>query len=120
MTVHVGDQKSNEDAIEQRKEKIAPNNIFLSNEKCIHFTEQFKYLGSLISLELNEDAEIAFRINKAKSLMEFSFFNCQDVDLRTNTTYMYPAPKMDCYEDMKHGICQQKTEKTGSIPPWSS
>jgi hypothetical protein len=95
LMMPVGDQKSNskseatffptsiKDAIKQRKGKITPSNINLPDEKCIHFTEQYKYLGSLISLELNEDAEIASCINKAKSLMGIlhHFFNCQDFDL---------------------------------------
>ncbi len=88
--MHVGDQKSKskpeamffpssiKDAIKQRKEKINPSNINLPNMKCIHFTEQLKYLGSLISLELNEDAEISPCINKAKSFMGILLhsFNC--------------------------------------------
>jgi hypothetical protein len=52
--------------ISKEKKELPPSNINLPNEKCIHFMEHFKYLGSLISLELNEDTEIASRINKAK------------------------------------------------------
>jgi hypothetical protein len=106
LTMHVGDQKSKskseamffptsiKETIKQRKEKTTPSNINLPNEKCIHFTEQFKYLGSLISLELNEDAEIASRINKAKSIMGFlrHFFNCRDVDLRTKYNIYVSCP----------------------------
>jgi hypothetical protein len=82
------------DAKQQRKEKLTPSNINLTNEKCIHFTEQFEYLGSLISLELNEDAEIATHINKAKSLMGIlcHFFSCQDVDLRTKYNKYVSCP----------------------------
>jgi hypothetical protein len=51
----------------------------------MHFTWQFKYLGSFISPEMNEDAEIAYHIKKAKSLMEmvYHFFSCRDVDIQT-------------------------------------
>jgi hypothetical protein len=52
------------DAVKQQKEKDFPSNIDLPNEKCIHFTNQFKYLGSLISLELIKDAKIASYIKK--------------------------------------------------------
>jgi hypothetical protein len=72
------------DASKQRKE-FTPSNINLPNKKCIHYTEHFKYLGSLISLELNEHAEIAPHINKAKSLLGIihNFFSCRVVDLQT-------------------------------------
>ena len=95
--MHVGDQKSKsksestyfptsiKDAIKQQKEKDIPCNIDLPNEKYIHFMNQFKYLGSLNSLELNKDTKIASNIKNAKSLMGIlnHFFNCHDVDLRT-------------------------------------
>jgi hypothetical protein len=106
LTMHVGDQrnksktegmffpKSFKDANKQRKERTTPSNINLPNEKCIHFTEHFKYLGSLISLELNEDAEITFRINKAKSLMGIlhHFFSCCNIDLRTKYNIYVTCP----------------------------
>ncbi len=37
---------------------------FKTDGKTIHFTWQFKYLGSFISPELNEDDEIAHHIKK--------------------------------------------------------
>jgi hypothetical protein len=76
------------DARKQRKEKTTPSNINPPNEKCIHFTEHFKYLGSLFSLEHTEDAEISSRINKAKFLMGIlhHFFS------EPSTACMYPAP----------------------------
>jgi hypothetical protein len=50
---------------ELRKEnKKNPNNINLPDGKYIRFTWQFKYLGSVISPELNKNAEITHRIKK--------------------------------------------------------
>jgi hypothetical protein len=107
LTVHVGDQKNKskteamffptsvKDANKQRKERTAPSNINLPNEKCIHFTEHFKYLGSLSSLNLNKDAEIASPVNnKSKSLMGIllHFFSCHDVDLRTKYNIYVACP----------------------------
>ena len=58
--------------------------ILLPNEKKVHFTNKFKYLGSLITPLLNEDSEIEARINKAKSIMGASkyFFDNKDIDKR--------------------------------------
>jgi hypothetical protein len=39
------------------------------NEKCIHFMDQFKYLGSFISPELNKDTETVTRSKKRKSII---------------------------------------------------
>ena len=48
----------------------------------IHFTNTFKYLGSIINSDLTKDAEIEARINKASSHMGIikHFFNCRDGD----------------------------------------
>jgi hypothetical protein len=61
------------------------HNIALPDNQHIQFTNNFKYLGSILSPELNEDAEIKARIRKAKSLIGTAkhFFNNRDVDLRT-------------------------------------
>ena len=47
----------------------------------IHFANKFKYLGSIITPCLTEDAEIESRIKKAKSQMGIlqHFFSCKDV-----------------------------------------
>jgi hypothetical protein len=54
----------------KEKKKHPQCNITLPGKKCNHFMEQFKYLGSLISLKLYEDAEIASGVKNDKSLME--------------------------------------------------
>ncbi len=62
-----------------------PANIILPNNQQIQFTYSFKYLGSVITTELNEDAEVKIRINKAKSILGIAkhFFNNKDVNIRT-------------------------------------
>ncbi len=59
-----------------------PEDIVLPDGARIQFTKKFKYLGSLITPLLNEDAEIEARIRKAKSIMGFSkhLFDNKDVD----------------------------------------
>ncbi len=61
---------------------VPPDDLKLPNDIRIQFTNNFKYLGSIIALLLNEDAEIDARIKKAKSIMGFSkhFFDNKDVD----------------------------------------
>jgi hypothetical protein len=62
-----------------------PPDLILPNNQQVQFTHCFKYLGSLISTELNENAEIKTRINKAKATMGRTkhFFSNKDVDIRT-------------------------------------
>jgi hypothetical protein len=52
-----------------------PEDILLPNEKKGHFTNKFKYLGSLITPLLNEDCEIEARIKKTKSIMGASKYS---------------------------------------------
>jgi hypothetical protein len=61
-----------------------PDDLVLPNRKRVHFVHKFKYLGSVITPHLNEDAEVEARIMKAKSLMSAarSFFDNKDVDKR--------------------------------------
>jgi hypothetical protein len=61
-----------------------PPNITLPDNQQISFTHSFKYLGTLITSELNEDPEIKAQIKKAKSIMGVSqhFFNNKDIDIR--------------------------------------
>jgi hypothetical protein len=67
------------------KNSILPPDLTLPNNQQVQFTHCFKYLGSCITTELNEDAEIKVRINKAKATMGQTkhFFNNKDVDIRT-------------------------------------
>jgi hypothetical protein len=46
-----------------------PEDLALPDGKKIHFVRSFKYLGSIITPLLNEDAEIEARIKKAKAIM---------------------------------------------------
>ncbi len=97
LIMHVGNSttKSKSEAMyfppslaEARKleeEGYIPEDIKLpDNDERIGFAPSFKYLGSVITPLLNEDAEIAMRIKKAKSIMGLSrhFFDCRDVDIR--------------------------------------
>jgi hypothetical protein len=69
--------------------------IYHPDKKCIHFTEEFKYIGSLISLKLDEVAEIANHIKMAISLMGILlsfFFNWCDVDLCTKCNMYVVSP----------------------------
>ncbi len=97
LIMHVGNSttKSKSEAMyfppslaEARKleeEGYLPEDIKLpDNDERIGFMPSFKYLGSVITPLLNEDAEIAMRIKKAKSIMRLSrqFFECRNVDIR--------------------------------------
>ena len=46
-----------------------PEDILLHENKQVHFTSTFKYLGSFITPLLNKDLEVEARIKKAKSIM---------------------------------------------------
>ena len=68
--------------------------ILLPNGKKVHFTNKFKYLGSLITPLLNEDSEIEARINKAKSIMGASkyFFDNKDINKRVKSEIYVAGP----------------------------
>ena len=71
-----------------------PEDLILLNSKKIHFVNKFKYLGSIITPLLNEDAEIDARIKKAKSIMGISkhFFDNKDVDRRIKAEIYVAGP----------------------------
>ena len=71
-----------------------PEELLLPNNKKVHFVSRFKYLGSIITPLLNEDAEIDARIKKAKSIMGASkyFFDNKDVDKRIKTEIYVAGP----------------------------
>jgi hypothetical protein len=73
------------DAKKLISENSLPSTIALPNTQFVKFTHSFKYLGSTITTELNEDTEIKIRINKAKSTLGLMkhFLNNKDVDIRT-------------------------------------
>jgi hypothetical protein len=85
-------------SLKQAKEDLSnntlPENLLLPNNKHIHFTNKFKYLGSTITPLLNEDIEIETRISKAKSLMGAakSFFDNKDVDKRIKSQVYVSGP----------------------------
>jgi hypothetical protein len=97
MQMHVGhnNTKSKTEAIffpnslkEAKKlitENSLPSTIALPNNQFVKFTHSFKYLGSTITTELNEDTEIKICINEAKSTLGLMkhFINNKDVDIRT-------------------------------------
>ena len=59
-----------------------PDIMLNTGTNNIHFTNTFKYLGSIISSDLTEDAKIEAKINQASSQMGIMkhLFNCRDVD----------------------------------------
>jgi hypothetical protein len=71
-----------------------PNDLQLPNNKKVHFVKNFKYLGSIITPLLNEDAEIDTRIKKAKSIMGASkhFFDNKDIDKRIKAEIYIAGP----------------------------
>jgi hypothetical protein len=71
-----------------------PEDLILPNGKKIHFVHSFKYLGSIITPSLNEDAEIDARIKKAKSMMGIAktFFDNKDVDKRIKSQVYIAGP----------------------------
>ena len=76
LIMHVGSNasKSKSEAmffpasLKQAKQEIAdgilPKDFTLPSGKMVHFVHKFKYLGSIITPLLNEDAEIKARIKK--------------------------------------------------------
>ena len=85
-------------SLKQARDDLAnnhlPKDILLPNGKKVHFTNKFKYLGSLITPLLNEDSEIEARINKAKSIMGASkyFFDNKDIDKRVKSEIYVAGP----------------------------
>jgi len=71
-----------------------PKELILPNSKKVHFGDKFKYLGSIITRLLNEDAEIDARIKKAMSIMGAlkHFFDNRDVDRRIKVEIYAAGP----------------------------
>ena len=62
--------------------------------KKVHFTNKFKYIGSLITPLLNEDSKIEARIKKKQTIMSASkfFFNNKDIDKRVKSEIFVAGP----------------------------
>jgi hypothetical protein len=75
-------------------ENIVPEDLALPDGKKIHFVRSSKYLGSIITPLLNEDAEIEARIKKAKAIMGIArtFFDNKDVDKRIKAQIYVAGP----------------------------
>jgi hypothetical protein len=60
----------------------------------IHSVRNFKYLGSIITPLLNEDAEIEARIKKAKAIMGIArtFFDNKDINKRIKAQIYVAGP----------------------------
>ena len=91
---------------------ILPSDLHLPNNKKVHFVENFKYLGSVITPLLNEDAGIDIRIKKAKSIMGASkhFFDNKDISkkkLRPKSISLDPSTLY--YGDAKRGTSRHAT-----------
>ena len=80
---------------QQNKNKnLLPDIKLNNNTNFIHFVQNFKYLGSIISNDLKEDNEIQARIKKAWSVigaMKLVLKN-KDVDLNTKIFLHTTAP----------------------------
>jgi hypothetical protein len=57
------------EANERSANNTLPPDISLPNNQHIQFFHNFKYLGTIINTELNEDTEIKTCINKDKSTL---------------------------------------------------
>jgi hypothetical protein len=71
-------------------------------------------LGSVITAELNEDAEVKTRINKAKSVIGLAkhFFNNKDVDIRTKHNVYTLLAINTVLWDANRGISLQKIKNS--------
>ena len=60
----------------------------------IHFTSKFKYLGSIITPSLDDEAEIKHRISKAKQRMGLLYhvFQSNEIDLKTKHLIYITGP----------------------------
>jgi len=68
-----------------KSQKTLPKNFDLNNgNNHAQFTDKFKYLGSIVTPCLTENAEINARIKRAKSQTGIlrHFFSCMDIKLR--------------------------------------
>ena len=77
-----------------KTKSLLPDIKLNNNTNQIHFVQNFKYLGSIISNDLKEDTEIKARIKKAWSVigaMKFVLKN-KDVDLNTKIFLYITAP----------------------------
>ena len=75
-----------------------PKDILLNNEtNRIPFTKAFRYLGAIITPDLNENAETETRIKRVSSQMGIlrHFFSAKDVDLRVKF-WVYIAGPLNC------------------------
>jgi hypothetical protein len=85
-------------SLKQARDDLAnnrlPEDILLPDNKRVHFTNSFKYLGSIITPLLNEDLEIEARIKKAKSIMGATkhFFSNKDIDKRIKSEIYVAGP----------------------------
>jgi len=71
------------EAVEIIKNKSLTKDLLLNEgHNNIHFNRKLRYLGALITPELNDDINIQTHINKAKAQMGLlrHFFACREVD----------------------------------------
>jgi hypothetical protein len=85
-------------SLKQAKQEVAvnvlPEDLTLPGGQTVHFVHKFKYLWSIITPLLNEDAEVKARIKKTKSLLGAakSFFDNKDVDKRIKSHIYVAGP----------------------------
>jgi len=108
LTMHVGSNASKSKSgamffpasLKQAKQEVAvnvlPEDLTLPGGQTVHFVHKFKYLWSIITPLLNEDAEVKARIKKTKSLLGAakSFFDNKDVDKRIKS-HIYVAGSLN-------------------------
>jgi hypothetical protein len=102
---------------------ILPSDLILPNEKRVHFVHKFKYLGSIVTPLLNEDAKVEARIKKAKSLMGIArtFYDSKDVNKRTKYQIYVAGPLNTLLWGVQNlESVQKKPRQTLKLPPWSN
>jgi hypothetical protein len=99
---------------------ILPSDLILPNEKRVHFVHKFKYLGSIVTPLLNEDAKVEARIKKAKSLMGIArtFYDSKDVNKRTKYQIYVAGPLNTLLWGVQNlESVQKKPRQTLKLPP---
>jgi hypothetical protein len=78
----------------QKKVENTPEDLEFMTSKRIHFVQELKYLGSIITPILNEGAEIESRIKKSWSLIGITkhFFECKNIDIRVKYQVYIAGP----------------------------
>ncbi len=76
LFVHVGEEGTKSKSLAMHFpsalntiDETLPENIIIDAIKCIQFVNRFKYLGSILHIDLTDDADVAARLAKANQQM---------------------------------------------------